>query len=54
MPRKKIKLRKSGNGFYQRMTNPMEDAHGQVKKLSAKLKNPPTKELQKVWPDLKK
>ncbi len=54
MPRKKIKLKKSGNGFYQKMVNPLEDAHGRVKKLSVKMKNPPPA-LREFWPpNLKK
>ncbi len=54
MPRKKIKLKKGGNGFYQQMVNPLEDAHGKVKKLSVKMKNPPAA-LREFWPpNLKK
>lgn len=54
MARKKIKLKKNGNGFYQKMVNPLEESHGRVKKLSEKMKNP-TPALREFWPpNLKK
>lgn len=51
MPRKRIKLKykKNGKGLYQQLTNPLEEAHGRVEKLTVKMKNPP-KDLREFWP----
>ncbi len=54
MARRKIKLKKSGSGFYQKMVNPMEESHGRVRKLSVKMRNPPAA-IREFWPpNLKK
>ncbi len=54
MARKKIKLKKNGNGLYQKLVNPLEESHGRISKLSEKMKNPPAA-LREFWPpNLKK
>ena len=56
MAKKKLKIKRNGNGAYQKLVNPLQQAHGDVVKMTSKVTNPPKaiKDLVGDWPFDKK